>query len=804
MFRESHGAAIIPVVLILLASFLFVTPISTVAQPVGTAPWLRVAVSSGIVAGWTNVTANVTGALPMVAPEGYSGTTSGQMVFDPMENATLIFGMVGQWPGPKAYAETEIYRHGQWVNLTNAGGPTTTNVAMAYDSVLGGIALLDGDNHTLWLFQCGNWTLLNTTGSSLSNDSYIMAYDAQEGDLVVSNAPDVGSANFTSCPGGGLCVATSSVWRLNSSLVWSPAVPLPEAPCEYGSNIEQLVRPEMAYDTSGDDVVAINDAGWVYTYAGNNWTNTSSSLSGLGYEYDVYSLLTGESLAFDPQLGGVVLFGGACVAGGTSDTCGYTSTNSAGQWVEGWNSTWIFRQGNWTNISTPSDPSPRANVAMAYDPADNYLLAYGGNGALFDPNQDYGTPADPTVGTETWVLNNQSVTVDPIRDLVAIATPNPTDVGVPVTLNVTFAGGAAPFTYAWSSGSTNRTTSVTYALAGNFSVTVEVTDQQGTYEVATVEVVVNSPPAAGIMFQPKETAGVAEQFTANATNGTPPYLYQWSFGNGANRSGANVSYAYPYAGSYTLNQTSTDSLGETDVVHGFVVVASQIGVNFTVSNSTPSLGQSVWFNASVNGGIGPFTFAWAGLPPGCVSQDQPTIGCLPTESGTYNVSVNVSDDYLGVTEASVNVAVIFAFTFSVSSPTPSVGQSITFSVRTTASELAFSYSGLPPGCESEDSATLTCVPTASGEFSVAAIVSDRAGDSSARSVFLHVLPATPTSMPGSGPPGANPPTTGNSIAVPVWALFAGLCLTLVSGIGIGLLWSRRSTRGRVTRPKDVR
>jgi hypothetical protein len=118
---------------------------------------------------------------------------------------------------------------------------------------------------------------------------------------------------------------------------------------------------QMAYDPAmnetilfgGYDPIGRADAD-TWAYAGGVWTDLTSSLlvSPAGR--------WGAGFAYDPQLHGIVLFGGRNV--GTF-----------------FNTTWVFNNTGWHQIMTTTQPTPRAGVAMAWDPLDGYLLLYGGD-----------------------------------------------------------------------------------------------------------------------------------------------------------------------------------------------------------------------------------------------------------------------------------------------------------------------------------------------------------------------------------------------------------------------------------------
>jgi hypothetical protein len=66
-------------------------------------------------------------------------------------------------------------------------------------------------------------------------------------------------------------------------------------------------------------------------------------------------------MAYDAADGYVVLFGGIWVG-----TDGVSAV------------TWTFAHGVWTRLDTPVHPQDRADGAMVYDPADHYVLLFGG------------------------------------------------------------------------------------------------------------------------------------------------------------------------------------------------------------------------------------------------------------------------------------------------------------------------------------------------------------------------------------------------------------------------------------------
>src|SRR5436190_4452525 len=67
------------------------------------------------------------------------------------------------------------------------------------------------------------------------------------------------------------------------------------------------------------------------------------------------------TMAYDPAVGKIVLFGGWCFSCGT-----YL------------NDTWEWDGNNWTQINTPTAPPPRIGASIGYDAAHNQFVLFGG------------------------------------------------------------------------------------------------------------------------------------------------------------------------------------------------------------------------------------------------------------------------------------------------------------------------------------------------------------------------------------------------------------------------------------------
>src|SRR5208337_2506878 len=113
-------------------------------------------------------------------------------------------------------------------------------------------------------------------------------------------------------------------------------------------------------------------------------------------------------------------------------------------------------------------------------------------------------------------------------------------------------GGAVPYTYLWSDGSTGA--SLTTNAAGTYLVAV--TDSNGCTTGCSATLTINPTPSCSIT--PSNAvicAGSSQTFTVTPSGGTPGYTYLWSDGS------TGASLATNAAGAYSV--TVTDSNGCT-------------------------------------------------------------------------------------------------------------------------------------------------------------------------------------------------------------------------------------------------
>jgi serine protease len=162
-------------------------------------------------------------------------------------------------------------------------------------------------------------------------------------------------------------------------------------------------------------------------------------------------------------------------------------------------------------------------------------------------------------------------------------------------------------TYAWDFGDGNsangETASHAYTEAGDYTVTLTVTDDEGSRDQASKTVHVstdqpdNTAPDASFSLDASEVpVGDAVGVDASASSDGDGSIasYDWAFGDGSEASGVTASHAYESAGDYEIALTVTDDDDATDTVTRTVSVvddgdAGECGDSTDVSTAEGSL-----------------------------------------------------------------------------------------------------------------------------------------------------------------------------------------------------------------------
>jgi hypothetical protein len=343
-------------------------------------------------------------------------------------------------------------------------------------------------------------------------------------------------------------------------------------------------------------------------------------------------------------------------------------------------------------------------------------------------------------------------------------TPSTLTVNTSTNITVTVVGGIPPLTYYYTglpSGCPDNTIqpstfSCIPNASGAFTPRVFINDSAGHSVNTTSSMTVNVKLSISSFTASPSTIpyGGTTFLNVTAVGGTPPYTYAYHQLPAGCTSANSKSIACTPAhnGSYIVYVNVTDASGfnASSVALFYESPPAYLTISsFAVTPSTVSLGTSINVSAVVIGGTTPYTYAYSGMPAGCTGSTKSSFICTPTASGSFTLNLTVTDAKEAVVYATASLTVtgpsITSFTVAPSSITQ--GSSATFTTVVSGSNgpYTFTYTGLPAGCTSQNTSTLSCTPTATGTFTVTVFVNDSAGFGVSSTTSLTVNSSTTTS-----------------------------------------------------------
>jgi hypothetical protein len=655
-------------------------------------------------AAWTNLTSHV-GLAP--SPRWLSS-----MVYDPVSREVLLFGGADcpSLPCASLDGDTWVYSDFHWTQLSPPISPSPRYAAsMAWDALDGYAVLFGGFTGSMtlndtWTFQNGTWTNITSTTNQTPGSRWraAMTYDAGDGEVLM-----FGGTNYAGTAYSDTWAFSGGHWR-KLSVSGSP-------PGRY--------RASMAYDTAGNETVLFggctasncpDSSTWIFHNATWKQISPTTHPSSRTYYYEAY-------FPANPQ---VLLFGGA-----TEST---TAT---------FNDLYGFSQGNWTDESAQvtGAPSDRAYGMMVDDPADGYVLLFGG--ATESSSGAY------TYFDQTWALG------PPIVGALSIQ-PTRADVGLPVSINDTPYNAPSNISYIYSSlppGCAPANLSVLSCrpnTTGTFHVSVTLRAPSGFNWSENGSLVVESDPVLQrfSVVPANVTMGTPISFSATVGGGSPPYQYTFTgLPPGCTSADRAVLNCTPTQnGTYRIELTVTDSARAALTGEASLVVHPRPSLPaLLLLPPEIDLGMTAEIVANVSGGTAPFSYEYLDLPSGCISANQSILNCTPTALGTSLVRVVVTDAFGWSANATGVLTVnpppsIFSFTSNLSVVDVGIPVALSLSVQGGTGALEIRFQGAPPGCSLSNTTSPTCTPTSPGRFTIDVVVRDAVGESTNASIILTV------------------------------------------------------------------
>ncbi|MEW5826360.1 MAG: PKD domain-containing protein [Candidatus Bipolaricaulota bacterium] len=318
-----------------------------------------------------------------------------------------------------------------------------------------------------------------------------------------------------------------------------------------------------------------------------------------------------------------------------------------------------------------------------------------------------------------------------------------------------------------------------FMAAGNYSVTLTVTDNRGA--TATTSQVVrvgptNASPVASFTHDPASAApGAWFQFDGSASADPDGTIasYAWNFGDGTTGTGAVAWHRFLVAGTYVVTLTVTDNLGAQSTTSRSVIIASANQpptAVFSVLPPAPTVGAWVRFDASgstdADGSIASYQWTFGDGTPGSTGS---VVYHQFLAGGSYVVTLTVTDDDGASTSATQTVPVgsplqapVADFTYSPTAPL--VGQTITLNASASydpdGSIVSYQWDLNGDGTNDATGALAVVAYSTAGTVAIRLTVTDNAGLST--SVTKSVVIA----LSGGGATGA--PPMGTTPGIYVW------------------------------------
>jgi hypothetical protein len=458
-----------------------------------------------------------------------------------------------------------------WTYLTQAPGllPVGGGGITAYDAVGGSFAYDAADGYAMYFggdcpkngvnltesFQNGTWTTLQTSAvPSGGRCDMAMAYDSADGYVLAYGGQGNDCHAYNSQNG-----ACNDTWEYRAG-VWTQLHPR----CYYlGLGYANCSLPPAGGGSPWGHFQMTYDAadGYVLLYAPGSFgpgvppvTPNGGDWGPWTYRNDTWTYLgynfsSGKIYTgpAETNLAYDPADGYVLAFGGGNDFL--TALGSAGD-----SDTWKWSNGQWTNItSSVSDaPPPRLTTGMVYDSVIGHVLFFGGENVHCTQVNFYCTAMTTTAYSDTWEYSsaawtNLSATLSPGYVPFPQLVEDPTDHGV-IDLNA----------QTWEQAEVQNSSSPELNSRNQ---------SQTWYWGAT-------PPLSNVTLSAPATADAGTPITLSVlfNGGTPPVSIRWTFGDGTGASGMSVSHSYASPGTYNASVLVQDAAGHSAVGYREIVL----------------------------------------------------------------------------------------------------------------------------------------------------------------------------------------------------------------------------------------
>ena len=349
------------------------------------------------------------------------------------------------------------------------------------------------------------------------------------------------------------------------------------------------------------------------------------------------------------------------------------------------------------------------------------------------------------------------------------AAPNSTCVNTTVQFTDLSTGKIDSWLWNFGDGSTNTTqnTSHQYSAAGNYTVSLNVTNECGSNTTTKIDfITVTAKPIADFVVDNNSTCvDTPVQFTDNSTGKIDSWTWDFPGGNPANATGQgphNVTYST--AGNYTVNLTVSNACGSNNMTKiDYITVKAAPVANFTANVTNPCVNASVNFTdlSTPAGEIDNWTWDFPGGTPSNATGVGPHTVTYSV-AGTYTVNLTVTNACGNDTESKSNYITVKAAPvadFSASDQNPCVNTDVNFTDLSTPSDNINSWSW-----DFGDGSTNTTQNTshqysAAGNYTVSLNVTNECGSNTTTKIDYITITAPPVAAFSANPPSGYAPLT---------------------------------------------
>jgi PKD repeat protein len=340
--------------------------------------------------------------------------------------------------------------------------------------------------------------------------------------------------------------------------------------------------------------------------------------------------------------------------------------------------------------SSATDPGPDT-FTYAWNFGDGSSSTAQNPSHTYDDNGTYGvtlTVTDDNGGADTVTSTVTIANVNPsIGSISGVtnATEGDTESYSAATSDISGADTTAGFTYAWTlseASQTNQTDtaaapSFTFPDDGTYTLSLTIADKDGGTDTDSITIVVgNANPTASMAGPTTGDEGESLSYVGSATDpGGDTFTYAWSFGDGTNATGPNVSHTFLDEGAYVVTLTTEDDDGGIDTATQSVAISNVNPTIDTMVLPTANLneGSPLAFTSTASdvGILDVLSYSWA-FGDGTTSSSQNPVHTYADEgTGSFTVTLTVTDGDTGSATQSGTIAIanVNPVVASISGPT---------------------------------------------------------------------------------------------------------------------------------------